>query len=41
MTSFGSGEKSVIYRFDIIFNVTLVAQLIGVKNQLLLPRGYS
>ena len=31
MTSFGSGEKSVIYRLDIIFSVTRVAQLMVSK----------
>ena len=32
MTSFGSGEKSVIYRLDIIFSTTHVAQLMVSKS---------
>ena len=31
MTSFDSGEKSVIYRLDIIFSTTHVAQLMVSK----------
>ena len=31
MTLFGSGEKSVIYRLDIIFSITHVAQLMVSK----------
>ena len=27
MTSFGSGEKSVIYRLDIIFSITYVSKI--------------
>ena len=34
MTSFGSGEKSVIYRLDIIFSITHVAQLMVSKINL-------
>ena len=31
MASFGSGEKSVIYRLDIIFSITHAAQLMVSK----------
>ena len=38
MMSFGSGEKSVIYRLDMIFGITR-GPINGVKNQLL-AEGY-
>ena len=42
MTSFGSGEKSAVYRLDIIFSITVVNDAVnGVKDQLVLSEGYS
>ena len=41
MALFGPGEKSVIYRLDIIFSIAHLAQLMNdVKNERLLPGGY-
>ena len=39
MTSFGSGEKSVIYGLDIIFSITHVVQLRVSKINLFCQRG--
>ena len=39
MASFGSGEKSVIYRLDIIFTITHVVQLMVSKIDLFCQRN--